>query len=293
MPEQIEDTAYRVWWTVRRYLWVFLFTIPAAVVLLVSTAPGTITQQYETSALVVATKRGDLATESMARLYESVFEGGAVAEIAVRQENLNIVPQDLIPDYASIEPVENTVAAEVFGTHDEPGVAKRIADGASAALVAELNRVFDGESVFARVAAAPTPEAEVTSVSKVTPVALGIAIGIVAGLGIIGLLLTLRRPILGGDEASALVGAPLVGTPTLPAGRGFPAAPSRVPGLAAMVKRLFPDAAGSVVFIAHTRGEEVRTIVAQLVAGTLGRFHPTFLVRSRDQDVQHLYVQWE
>ncbi|MGH2783803.1 MAG: hypothetical protein ACRDJ1_00900 [Actinomycetota bacterium] len=293
MPEQIEDTAYRLWWTVRRYLWVFLVTIPAAVVLLVTASPGAITTEYETSALVVATKRGDLATESMARLYESVFESAPVADEAVRSGNLPVRPQDLIPDYAAIEPVENTVAADVIGKHDDPSVAKQIADRTSEALVAELNRVFGGESVFAKVGDAPIPVSEVASVSPVTPVALGFAIGIVAGLGLIGLLFTLRRPILGGDEASALVGSPLVGTPTLPAGRGLPAVPSQVAGLAAMVKRLFPDAAGSVVFIAHARGEETRTIMAQLVAGALGKHHPTFLVSSRDQGVQHLYVQWE
>ena len=293
MPEQIEDTAYRLWWAVRRYLWVFLITVPAAVALMVAAAPGNITRQYETRALVVATTRGDLATESMARLYESVFESGTVAQEAVDRGDLPIAPSDLIPDHAAIEPVENTVAADVIGMHDVPGVAKQIADRTSEALVAELNRVFAGASVFAKVGAAPIPETEVASVSTVTPIALGIALGIVAGLGLIGLLFTVRRPILGGEEVSALVGSPLVGTPTLPSGRGLPNAPSKVAGLAAMVKRLFPDAAGSVVFIAPPHGEETRTIMAQLVAGALGNHHPTFLVSSHDAEVRHLYVQWD
>lgn len=289
MPELFEDTASRLWWGVRRYVWVLLVTVPLAAVALLAASPGNITREYETSSLVVAKDRGEIATDSLARLYESVFSAGTVAERAVTLGDLPINPRDLIPDFASLEPVEDNIVAHVVGLHPQAGLAKRIADATAAALVEELNRVFKGVAEFERLGEAPVPDEAVTSVSRVVPLILGIAVGILAGIGAIGLLLTLRRPILSAEEASALVGAPLVGTPTLPARRGLPPEPSEVPGLAALVKRLFPDARGTAVFISHSRGEELRTILAQMVAAMLGRDHPTFLVSSRDEQVRWLY----
>jgi hypothetical protein len=289
MPELSEDAASRLWWGVRKYVWVFLVTVPLAAAALLAASPGNITREYQTSSLVIAKDRGDIATDSIARLYESVFGAGTVAQHAVTLGNLPINPRDLIPDHASLEPVESNIVAHVIGSHPEPELAKRIADSTAIALVDELNRVFDGVAQFERLGDAPVPESAVTSVSRVAPLILGIAVGVLAALGAIGLLLTIRRPILSAEEASALVGSPLVGTPTLPARRGLPPDPSQVPGLAALVKRVFPKSIGTAVFISHIKGEELRTVLAQMVAATLGRDQATFLVSSPDAQVRWLY----
>jgi hypothetical protein len=289
MPELSEDAASRLWWGVRKYVWVFLVTVPLAAVALLAASPGNITREYQTSSLVIAKDRGDIATDSIARLYESVFGAGTVAQRAVTLGNLPINPRDLIPDHASLEPVESNIVAHVIGSHPQLDLAKRIADSTAIALVEELNRVFDGVAEFERLGDAPLPESAVTSVSRVAPLILGIAVGLLAGLGAIGLLLTIRRPILSAEEASALVGSPLVGTPTLPARRGLPPEPSQVPGLAALVKRVFPKSIGTAVFISHIKGEELRTVLAQMVAATLGRDQATFLVSSPDEQVRWLY----
>lgn len=293
MADVFEDTASRLWWGIRRYALIFALTIGGAVVILNAAGPAGFTRDYEASALVIATKQG-IPVTAMPKFAETVFDGGSVAERAVSEGRLPIAPNDLIPDFAELEPVEDNIVFRVVGRNADRRLSADIANAVASALVEELNEAGPEVGVFAVQDTARVPEA-VANAELGVPVltVLGIVIGLLVGAGVVGFILTIRRPVLGAEEASALLGSPLIGTPTLPSKRGLPPDSAQVPGLAAVVKRLFPTPTGTVVLIAPAGFEELRTIFAQLIAGAVGRDAPMFLVQSRDSKVSWLYEHLE
>ncbi len=293
MADVFEDTASRLWWGVRRFLWVFIITVPAAAAIFISAGASGFGREYEATALVIATKQ-PLPIDAYAKLGENIFSGGAVAEKAVNDGRLSIKPSSLIPDHARLEPVQENIIYRVIGLHADRNVAADIANAVANAFVAELNRPGDGVGEFAVQDIARVPSAASDAIAAVPVLGvLGIALGLLVGIGVVGMFLTIRRPVLGADEAAALVGSPLAGTPTLPSMRGISAEGSRVPGLAATAKRLFPKPIGTVVLISAPGDEEVRTVLAQLVAAVHGREIRTYLVPSKDAGVQRLYEHFE
>ncbi|MEX2554375.1 MAG: hypothetical protein WEB06_01940 [Actinomycetota bacterium] len=293
MADVFEDTASRLWWGVRRFLWVFIITVPAAAAIFISAGASGFGREYEATALVIATKQ-PLPIDAYAKLGENIFSGGAVAEKAVNDGRLSIKPSSLIPEYARLDPVQENIIYRVIGTHANRNVAADIANAVATAFVAELNRPGEGVGEFAVQDIARVPSAASDAIATVPVLGvLGIALGLLVGVAVVGMFLTIRRPVLGADEAAALTGAPLAGTPTLPSMRGVPAEGSRVPGLAATVKRLFPKPIGTIVLISAPGDEEVRTVLAQLIAATHGRETRTYLVPSKDEGVRRLYEHVE
>lgn len=288
MADVFEDTASRIWWAVRRYFWVFAITVPAAVAILLASGPSGFTADYRASALVIGSNP-EVPVTTIPKIGEAVFEGGSVAEIAVRDGKLPIAPADLIPGHAELEPAEENIFFNVIGIHSDRRTAADIANAVAKAFADEMTRSGPDIGEFKVQDTARVPEQAEAQIGAPILMVLGGIIGLLVGAGIIGLVLTLRRPVLGAQEAAALIGAPLVGTPTLPAKRGLPPEGANVPGLAAAVKRLFPTTSGTVVLIAPAGAEELRTTFAQLVAGTIGRDVPTFLVASPDRQVKRLY----
>jgi hypothetical protein len=282
-----------LWWGLRRYLWILLITIPAAAAIFIAAGSSGFGRNYEASALVVVSKP-TINLAAYPRFVESVFAGGTVAERAVNEGHLSISPARLIPDHAELDPVEENIAFRVIGLHTDRRLAADIANAVASALVAQLNEIGPDVGAFKVQDIARVPEAASDAVSG-APVlgVLGAAMGLLVGAGLVGMVLTLRRPVLGAEEAAALVGAPLAGAPTLPAKKGLPPEGSRVPGLAAVVKRLYPTAQGTIVLISPPASEELRTVIAQLISIALGREAPTFLVSSRDESVRWLYEHFD
>lgn len=294
MADVFEDTASRLWWGIRRYFLILLITVPAGAAIFVSAGASGFGRSYEAEALVVVSKPV-LTLTAYARFVEAVFAGGGVARRAVEDGKLPLDPSNVIPDHAELQPVEETIAFRVVGLHTNRRLAAQIATEVANALVAELNEISpDNVGVFAvqDTASVPNDTSDAVAGPPVLGV-LGAAMGVLVGAAIVGMILTLRRPVLGAEEASALVGAPLAGAPTLPAKKGLPPPGSRVPGLAAVVKRLFPAPQGTIVLISPPGGEQARTILAQLISVAHSREAPTFLVTSRDENVRWLYEHLE
>jgi hypothetical protein len=293
MTEAYEDAASRLWWGVRRFMWIFIAIIPitAGVSLIAAHGAPTIDKQYKASALVIATNR-NFSPDLFARLADAVFTGGTVAEKAVQAGHLPIAPRDLIPTHASLEPVQDNIITRVVGTDVDPQLAAAIANAAASALVDELNKSGEGVGHFAVQDQARVPAAPSTETSRSGPLAVGIVAGVILGAGIIGLILALRRPVLGAGEAAELVGAPVLGMPTLPPLRaGRPIEPQTVKGLSALAKRLLPELPGVTALASCGGDERIRTLIAQLVATVLAERDPTFLIRSTDEAVQLMYEQ--
>jgi capsular polysaccharide biosynthesis protein len=293
MTEAYEDAASRLWWGVRRFIWIFIAIVPitAGVALIAAHGAPSVNKQYKASALVIATNR-NFSPELFARLADAVFTGGTVAEKAVEAGHLPIAPRDLIPTYASLEPVQDNIITRVVGTDTDPQVAAAIANAAASALVDELNKSGEGVGRFAVQDQARVPATPNSASARSGPVAVGIVAGVILGAGIIGLILALRRPVLGAGEAAELAGAPVLGTPTMPPLRGGRSVePQQVKGLSALAKRLLPELPGVTALVSCGGDERIRTLIAQLVATVLAERDPTFLIRSNDEPVRLMYEQ--
>jgi capsular polysaccharide biosynthesis protein len=294
MTEAYEDAASRLWWGLRRFAWIFIVVLPitTGVSLLAAQGAPTLDKQYKASALVIATER-NFSPELFARLADTVFTGGTVAEKAVEEGHLPLDPQDLIPTYASLEPVQDNIITRVVGLHSDPQLAAAIANSTASALVEELNKSGAGVGKFAVQDQARVPSSPDITTARSVPIAVGLVAGIILGASLIGLIIALRRPLLGSGEAAELVGAPILGTPTLPPLRaGRPVDPQAVKGLSALAKRLLPTLPGVTALVSCGGDERIRTLFAQLVSTVLADRDPAFLIRSEDRSVQAMYEQF-
>jgi len=290
MSEVYNDAASRLWWGMRRYAAIFLVIVPLTTLIAFVAVRGTPLQKsYQTSALVIATER-QFPPELFARLADAVFTGGTVAERAVSEGRLGIDPRKLIPTYASLEPVQDNIIIKVIGENRNAELSARIANATATALVEELNQSGRGVGVFAVQDHARVPTTADTSSSRALPLIVGVIAGFLLGGGIIGLILTVRRPLLGAGEAAELVGAPVLGTPILPAVRGGrPIDVSAVKGLASLAKRIMP-ARPAVVALAACGGEgRYRTLLAQMISSVLAERGAVFLIPSAEQTVAGMY----
>ena len=291
MSEVYNDAASRLWWGMRRYVAIFIVVVPLTTLLAFVAARNSTPLQrtYRASALVIATDR-NFAPELFARLADAVFTGGTVAERAVSEGRLPIDPRDLIPTYASLEPVQDNIIIKVIGENRNAELSARIANAAATSLVEELNLSGRGVGVFAVQDHARVPTATDATTGRTLPLIVGVIAGFLLGGGIIGLILTVRRPLLGAGEAAELVGAPVLGTPILPAVRGGrPVDISAVKGLSALARRIMPTRPAVVALAACGGEERYRTLLSQMIASVLAERGAVFLIPAPDESVAGMY----
>jgi hypothetical protein len=264
-------------WGLRRYA-----PVVAGCILFVSLAlPWALRQDvqvsYEAQALVVA-QTSEMPLAALPRYSEAVFYNGAVARQVAAALDAPGDPLGLVPDHLYVITGQDSVVMTVVGRHPEPGVAAQIANQAANAYVTELNRPGPELGTFALQSAAAAP---VEPVDSGPSTSLGLVIGGLAGtalgLGLLGLLLIVRRPIVDQSRFENLVGAPVLGVLTLPRRPGQDVDARRVQGLAPLVRRLVSLPPG-VVHVVSTPGlAQRRAAVASLLARALARWRPTVL----------------
>lgn len=275
MAEAGGDALSRLSWALRRYFWVVgIGTAFALVVAAGGSAafaprePGT---AYQARALVVA-RTLEVRTDQLPRLATAVFRSTAVAESAVERGALPYDPEDLVPEHAEIDPVQDNVVVFVDGTAHDPALAARVANAAAEALVEELNELGTGIGTFAIQQRAAVPTRPVSEPAIPLPLVAGMAAGPLLALGLIVLLTIVRQPVVHPGEAEALVGAPAVRV-RLPRSRQRQENPARVIGLSALVKAVFPEHRGMVVLLACRADRQVPALVS-LIAQVLKRYGP-------------------
>ncbi len=163
---------------------------------------------FEASALVVA-QTLEIRAEELPRAAAAVFRAGTVARLVAADDEIPYSADSLIPDRLDFEPVENTIAMRVVGRDGDPDIAARMANLGAAALVQELNRIGPGFGVFTLHTRAVPPA---DSTNEPPPLAvIGLVAGIVLASGTIGLLMSLRRPVLDPRTVEEIAGVPLLG----------------------------------------------------------------------------------
>lgn len=282
MAEIHEDAVGRLLWALRRYAWIPLvtvvtFTLFAGLVPRSELAGET---DFRATALVIGADL-DIRPEQLPRFSHTVFTSGDVAEATISRLQLDVDRSDLIPEYIDLEPVEDTPLLRVIGIHEDPERAAELANVAADVLIDELNRAGPSVGLFVLQTAARAPRAPASVARPALPFVLGGIGGLILGLGIIGLLMALRRPVLSGRSIQGVVGAPVIGRLAMRR-RGPQEAPERVPGLAALVSRLFADGRGLVVLVAGPRDRRLAARVARTVAHGAARQGPIVVVAEHE-----------
>lgn len=275
------DSIKRLSWGLRRYRASLLTLVAAVVGLSVVFQVAGPRRTYEASALVVATTL-EIDPLQLPRTVDAVFKGGSVAEAVASKLPYTAPAPRIVPDQVRLEPVNDTIVVRVIGRNREPVRAAELADVAAFFLVAELNRLGPGVGQFVLQNRAQPPVRRTGASSLFTSIGFGTLSGATLGLGVLGLLLLARQPVVDGREAAAVVGAPLMVSLELPPGRAT-VEPDSVGGLSLLTKQLFPAGRGLCTLV-DTGSNRPRLQVMRLVAQLVCRTQPvTLVVPSNEQ----------
>jgi capsular polysaccharide biosynthesis protein len=265
-------------WGLRRYALMVL----ASVLLVTVALPWALRQgadeTYETQALVVA-QTSEMPLAALPRYAEAVFYNGAVARQVAAALNVPGDPLDLVPSRLHVVTAQDSIVMTVVGRHADPSVAAQLANEAATAYITELNRPGPELGVFTLQSAAAPP---VQPVESGPGTAIGLVIGGLAGaalgLGLLGLVLNARRPVVDAPRFESLVGAPVLSVLSLPRGSNRDSDPRTVVGLPPLVRHLAALPQGEVHVVSQSGLDTQRSTVAALLATALARWRPTSLL---------------
>jgi len=158
-------------------------------------------KQYQAKALVGPIGRLKLSSLTpLPRFGASVFSDGAAAS-AVRMSYSPPLPASttVIPDQVHLVAPQNNIVFGVVGTASTRRQAARLANIAAYAFAAEMTKYKASVGAFSvqalATSASATSSGPIGSTKAAVPV--GILAGLLAGVGVVALILTWRRPVLG------------------------------------------------------------------------------------------------
>lgn len=262
-------------WATLRYGWIVLLAALVGGLIAAQMPAVTGGSTYQAEAVVTA-RDLTIEPEQLPQTAAAIFNAGEVARTAVDLADVGIDPIELIPEHVRLEPVENTVVLRVVAEEASPETAAALANGAARGLVMELQRLGAGVGRFAlhTPATAPATPAEGP---PLPPVVLGMAAGALFGLGVVGLIIATRRPVIGPNALTEALGVPVTGTLAL---SSIDASSDLrfVPHLASITTALFPNGDERRFLIGvHVRRRAMRLLGIALVR-RLARFRKAALV---------------
>ena len=235
-------------WALRRYAWLVVVCVLACAGAALLLGAGTPT--YQASALVVTSGASDIPRAALPHLADSVFANGAVEAAVAEDEAVRGRTEGLIPGKLNVLAPEDSIVLTVQARDDHPDDAARLADTAAAAFVEELNKTESSAGTFEVQGKAVPPTEPLQVMSPLLRATLGALAGLVLGIGLVALVLALRRPVLAPRTVQAATGVPLLGTVELPLGpRGGYAGPLGVRGIATVTRWLATVPGGRLLLI--------------------------------------------
>ena len=285
-----DDATARLWWGVRSYWWLVAMSLVLGVGLAFGVGrTGENSRVYRASALII-TQRLSIESTQFPSLAEAIFTSGTVANGAVVNGKLPYDPSDLIPTHAQIEPIEDSGALYVIGRDRNPELAVETANAAAEALEKELNQTGELGTFSLQSNALPELVTEEERLALPILVLMGGVAGLLNALGLIGVILLVRRPVLNASDAAELAGAtPLIVLNFPRVTDDAPMKPQFVGGLSSLASWLFPEGRGVGVLVSCEGSESERTHVALLLSQVMARSSRVVLVRSHDPAVQEIY----
>ncbi len=261
----ISDSGAILRWGVRRYAWLVLLCVAVVGVLLPFQELNK-KARYTSESLVVAVDlTADLKT--LPRLGEAVFDDGTVAQVVSQQFGTAGDAEDVIPKLASVVTEQDSLVMHVQGHSGNGQESADIANAAAAAFVLELNKAGSGVGSF-RVLSTAVPPVERDEPLQAAPysVSTGLAAGLIIGLGVLILLLVLRRPVVEPSGAARATDLPVFGTVTMPrTGGGSPPAPDEARGLAPVCRQLLDWSPSTVIVTGPDTAAQERHHLSRLL----------------------------
>lgn len=244
---QAGDALATLTWGLRRYAWLVIACI-AVVGVLLPYKQLSRQELYTSQALVVASNlTADLKV--VPRYGEAIFDNGQVARRIIEQFGDGGDPEDVVPRRASVLSEQDNVVYRVEGHARDAQLSADIANVAAAEFAAQLNKAGSGIGTFI-VQSEAIPPVERDEPLRAAPYAVGTGLvaGAVAGVGLLLLLLVLRRPVVDAAAASRATDLPVFGTVRLPRRpRDASVALEEVAGLAPLCRQLLDWSPEAVV----------------------------------------------
>ena len=248
-------------WGLRRYAWVVAVLVVGFGVL-VAVAQARSTDVYEARSQVGPTRPLVLKNlDPLPRFAQSVFTNGGVAQDVRKQ--LGLSPDaTVIPGTVELTTAQDNPVMVVVAKSGSPSTAVAVANKAAATFVVELNRYSGSVGTFAVQHSAVTPAKPAPKLAGgFWGLVVGALAGLVAGLGVVGLILVLRRPVVGAGAAEAATGLPVLGTVRLP--RSGPPEGNDLVGVAALARRLLMEG-HEVVYVTGPVQSQVDQVCASI-----------------------------
>ena len=247
-------------WGLRKYaLLVIACTI--AFGLIVPGVLNRVPDQFEAEAQVGPAEELNLSNlDALPRLGESVFNNGVVAD-AIRQSFDPPLPRSVsvVPDRVELVAAQDNIVYVVIGRGATPRSAERVANIAAAQFTHELNKYAQSVGSFAIQRLATPPTEPVPTIGGITSIGIGLLSGLVAGVGLVSLLLIWRRPVLDAVGAQATAGVPVFGRVRLTSSRDG----SR--GMPQLSRRVLSSQTGMLLLAGpHNTRRERRLLVSEL-----------------------------
>lgn len=183
-------------WGLRRYLLVVVLFLALGAL-----GPALLdngTDRYESRAQVGPDGRLLLPNlDPLPRIGQSVFGNGAVADAVRRSVEPQLPPAaDVVPEVVELVAAQDNVVFTVVGHANSPETAQHVADVAARAFALELNKYADSVGSFRVQRLASSAPAPVPGADGVLLTVVGVATGLVLGVGLVVMLLVMRQPVI-------------------------------------------------------------------------------------------------
>jgi len=280
VADRHDDVTLSLWWAARRTVGLMV-VVPVIGILIGLFVPMNAPDvHYRASALVVATELNSIRPEHLPRMVQAISSGNSVPTRALERTTLPMTPAEF-REQVEVETIAETVVIRVSGLADYPKPAAEIANAAAAALVGELNRMGPEVGTFA-IHEVAVPPRELDMRSPIIPSwLLGGIVGLVLAVGLLVLLVAVKRPVLTHEQARDLSGLPILGVLRL-WHASVRQGPDEAEGVVDLALCLYPHRNECTVFLTpgHRRS---RTQASLLVARTLALIAPVVYRPARDR----------
>jgi hypothetical protein len=219
---------------------------------------------------------------------ETQFNDGAVAD-AIRNE-LNLpATASVIPSRTDLVAPQDNPIFTVLGRAGDPDEAAAIANVAASAFALEMNKFSEvqpgqqppvGSFGVTTIAEPPVHPLPHLAAGK-WAVIYGVLAGAVAGVGVVALIVVIRRPVIDSGTAVDATDMPVLGRVTMQTNTG---GDDDVKGVAALCRRLMASDPDQVLVVAPSGATRGRWELAASIASVLERVRRTRLV-SGDEKV--------
>jgi hypothetical protein len=245
---------------------------------------------YEARALVGPQTKITLPNlDPLPRMAETQFNDGEVAD-AVRQA-LKLQPTaSVIPSRTDLIAPQDNPIFTILGRAGNPTAAKDIANVAASAFAVEMNKFSEqqpgqpppvGSFQVTTVAQPPTAPLPHLAGGK-WAVIFGLLAGAIAGVGVVALIVVIRRPVIDSGTAVDATDMPVLGRISM---QRNAQGGDDVKGVAALCRRLMAGDPDQVLVVGPPGAAESRRVLAASIASVLERSRRTRLLSDSDEQL--------